>query len=225
MTDESTRREREALIAGDRAGALEPNETAELALFADLLADSSTWAAPDAALEDAVVRAVAEADSEAEAELVAFATPPPVRERASRRRRITYSVLAVAAAVAIVLGAVAVVRSGTKRDFTAELSGGPLAPGAHASADIERNAAGFRIRLDAAGLPSLQPSEFYQAWLKNDAGTLVPIGSFSSSDASITLWSGVSPSDFPTMTVTIESTDNDQTSSGRRVLAGPVTPT
>jgi hypothetical protein len=58
--------------------------------------------------------------------------------------------------------------------------------------------------------------------LKNAAGTLVPIGTFSSSDGHVTLWSGVSPKDFPTITVTIESPDNDQESSGRRVLVGEI---
>jgi Anti-sigma-K factor rskA len=68
----------------------------------------------------------------------------------------------------------------------------------------------------------LPNGEYYQAWLKNAAGALVPIGTFSSADASITLWSGVSPRDFPTITVTIESADNHQASSGRRVLVGEV---
>ena len=46
MTDRPTNEEREALIAGGHAGALEPDEAAELALLADLLADPSTWAEP-----------------------------------------------------------------------------------------------------------------------------------------------------------------------------------
>ena len=58
--------------------------------------------------------------------------------------------------------------------------------------------------------------------MKNAADTLVPIGTFSSSDGRITLWCGVSPKDFPTLTVTIEATDNEQTSSGRQVLVGEV---
>jgi hypothetical protein len=50
----------------------------------------------------------------------------------------------------------------------------------------------------------------------------VPIGTFSSSDGLVTLWSSVSPEQFPTITVTIEATDNQQGSSGRRVLIGDV---
>ena len=50
----------------------------------------------------------------------------------------------------------------------------------------------------------------------------MPIGTFSSSDGRVTLWSGVSPKEFPTITVTIEAADGDQGSSGRRVLTGDV---
>ena len=130
--------------------------------------------------------------------------------------------VAAAAAIAIAFGTVVVARRSTSADFDARLQATALAPGAHASAGITRNGAGFRIVLDARGLPALPAGQYYQAWLKNPAGTLVPIGTFSSSDGRVTLWSGVSPKEFPAMSVTIESTDNDQTSSGRRVLAGEV---
>ena len=76
--------------------------------------------------------------------------------------------------------------------------------------------------LDARGLPKLPAGEYYQAWLKNAAGTLVPIGTFSSSDGRVTLWSGVSPKDFRVISVTIEAADGDQGSSGHRVLVGEV---
>ncbi len=216
MTDDSTKREREALIAGDRAGALDAEAAADLSLFADLLADPSTWAEPEAALEDSVVDAVMRAGA---------AEPEPAVDdlAARRRRRRTWSaVLAAAAAIVIALGAFAVLRERSSSDFTAQLRATALAPGAGASAAVTRNAAGFRVSLDAHGLPALAAGEFYQAWLKNAAGTLVPIGSFSSGDGRVTLWSGVSPKDFPTLTVTIESTDNVQAPSGRRVLVGTV---
>jgi len=80
------------------------------------------------------------------------------------------------------------------------------------------------VIVDADGLPALRDDEYYQAWLRNARGTLVPIGTFSSSDGRITLWSGVSPKDFPAISVTIESSDNEQPSSGRRVLTGELRP-
>ena len=219
MTDRPTNEEREALIAGDQAGALEPDEAAELALMADLLAHPSTWVEPDAALEDAIVRAVVGG----EPDLTVAPAATPFRHRAaSRRRRLVLSALASAAAIAILIGAVVAARGGTGTDFTSRLSATALAPGARGSAGITHNRAGFRISLVTHGLAPLPRGEYYHAWLKNAAGTLVPIGTFSSSDDRITLWSGVSPQDFSTITVTIEAADNDQTSSGRRVLVGDV---
>lgn len=222
MADRSRDEQREMLIVGDRAGALEPDEAADVPLLADLLADPSTWAEPRPGLEDVVVEAVSAADA---------IQPRGWRETASARgrgvSRVSGIVLAAAAAIAIVaiVSAIVVSRGDSSPEFTADLAATELIPGARATADITPNDGGFRIVLDASGLPSLAEGEFYQGWLKDAEGTLVPIGTFSSSDDQVTLWSGVSPADFPLMTVTIEKTDNDQTSSGRVVLAGPVEPT
>ncbi len=218
MADRPTNEEREKLLADARGGALEPQEAAELSLLADVLGDSSTWAEPRAGLEDAVVRAVADAESTT----TTSRTPPARSEARRRRRRVLASALAAAAVIATVVATVLVTRGGTSPDYEAQLRGTVSAPGAQASADITRNDAGFRITLDANGLPALRSGEYYQAWLKNAAGALVPIGTFSSSDGRVTLWSGLSPKDFPTLTVTIEATDNDQTSSGRQVLMGEI---
>ena len=221
MTDGRTNEEREALIAGDRAGLLQPDEADELAFMAELLADPSTWAEPAASLEDAVVLAVAAADPASSTS----AAPTTTRSRGApgtRRRRIFLSAVAVAATLAVVIGVFVATRSSSSADYAANLVATGSAPGAQASAAITRTKAGFRVALDAHGLPALRAGEYYQAWLKNAAGTLVPIGTFSSSDGRVTLWSGVSPKDFPTMTVTIEKADNIQESSGVRVLAGEV---
>jgi hypothetical protein len=219
LSDRSTDDHREALIANEVVGELAPGDQDELALLAELLADESTWTEPSAGLEDAVVRAVADT--------APLAAAPATNSDAAdlgagktRRRHSMLSAVAAAAAVAILLGTLVETRRTTSLDFTAQLSATGLAPGAHASADITRNKAGFRVVLDARGLPPLPQRRYYQAWLKNARGTLVPIGTFSSSDGRVTLWSGVGPLDFPAISVTIESADNDQASSGRRVLTG-----
>jgi len=63
----------------------------------------------------------------------------------------------------------------------------------------------------------IHPAKMY----RNDAGTLVPIGTFNEGQ-DVTLWAGVSPVDFPTLTVTREEADGDQASSGEKVLVGTV---
>jgi hypothetical protein len=220
MNERLTNGQREALITEGRARSLAPHEAADVALLAVLLREPSTWAEPNASLEDGVVQAVMSAPPAAEALLAS--TNRERRDATTRRRRIVVSALSTAAAIAIILGAVVVAGRATSADFEAQLSATAVVPGARASADVTRKGAGFRFVLDAHGLPALPPGEYFQAWLKSSTGTLIPIGTFSSSDGRVTLWSGVSPKQFPTMSVTIEATDNDQATSGRRVLVGEV---
>jgi hypothetical protein len=185
----------------------------DLELLDDLLAHPSTWVEPPPDLEDIVVWAVAES-----------AAPMPTNSRTPRRRRRAASLFAVAAvlAAALVVGSTVVIGNSSNGDYAGELRATGLAPGAHASVVITHTDAGFRVNLDARRLPPLEHGEFYEAWLKNAAGTLVPIGTFSSSNGRVTLWSGVSPRHFPTLTITIEPSDNNQASSGQRVLMGDV---
>ena len=57
--------------------------------------------------------------------------------------------------------------------------------------------------------------------MKNGAGVLVAIGTFNEGPR-VTLWSGVAPSDFPTITITEQEANGNPASSGQRVLAGTV---
>jgi Anti-sigma-K factor rskA len=77
--------------------------------------------------------------------------------------------------------------------------------------------------VDATGLPRLDDGRFYQAWLRDAAGTLVTVGTFNEPD-DVVLWAGVSPIEFPTLTVTRELADGDPASSGERVLEGTIAP-
>jgi hypothetical protein len=222
MTQRMTNDEREALIAGGRVRALEGDEAAELPLLAALLADPMTWAEPSASLEDSIVQAIVN-DEPCEATVTAIVDRSG---RTNRRTRIIIpaAVAAVAAAVAIFVGSVVASSDHTSPDFTAALAPTGLQAGAHGSAEVVRNKGGFRIVLDATSLQRLRDGAYYEAWLKDAAGTLVPIGTFSSGDEYIALWSGVSPATFTTLTVTIETQDNDQGSSGQVVLVGDVRP-
>ena len=96
-------------------------------------------------------------------------------------------------------------------------------PGAGGEATFTKTDSGWRIELDATGLPRRQGGLFYQAWLRSAAGVLVPIGTFNEG-REVTLWAGVSPKDYPTLTVTRERADGDQASSGEKVLAGAARP-
>ncbi len=128
---------------------------------------------------------------------------------------------AATAAAAVVIGLGVFGSSTSGKAFHAALAGTGLAPGADGRAMLRKTPSGWRIELVATGLPRLDNGRFYEAWLRNSAGVLVPIGTFNEG-RKVTLWAGVSPKDFPTLTVTRERADGDQTSSGEKVLVGKV---
>jgi hypothetical protein len=129
---------------------------------------------------------------------------------------------AVATAVLTLAVGVAVFRSGSSGvRFHAALAATDLVPGARGAATLSKTSSGWRIELNATGLPRLAGGRFYEAWLRDSAGVLVPIGTFNEG-RKVTLWAGVSPTSFTTLTVTREQADGDQTSSGEKVLVGTV---
>jgi hypothetical protein len=147
------------------------------------------------------------------------ATELPRRELVPRRFVAVAATATAALAVAIGL---AVFHSGTSAArFHAALAPTGVVPGATGSASLVKTASGWRIELDATRLPRLDNGRFYEAWLRNSAGVLVPIGTFNEG-RNVTLWAGVSPSDFRSLTVTREQADGDQASSGEKVLVGTV---
>jgi len=143
----------------------------------------------------------------------------PRRARPARRFVLVGAGLAAAAAAAI---AIVVVSSGTSGgQLKAALGPTALDPGARGEATLAKTSSGWRINLNATGLPRLDGGRFYEGWLRNQAGVLVPIGTFNEG-RHVTLWAGVSPRDFPTLSITREQADGNQASSGQKVLVGTV---
>ncbi len=137
-------------------------------------------------------------------------------------RRLALGGVAAAAVAAAAIVAVVVVGSGSSGTrFQAALGPTPLAPGASGEATLTRTTSGWRIHLDATGLPRLEGDRFYEAWLRGSKGVLVPIGTFNEA-RNVTLWAGVSPASYKVLTVTRERADGNQASSGEKVLAGRV---
>ena len=182
----------------------DPGEPAA-ALLVDVLRDASTWVEPRDALEETIVRAVDAART---------------RRRDSRRLvlRAAAAMTAVAAACALVFGVIS--RHASHAELTGHLTASGSLPRAAGSAEVYRSRSGFRVALDAAGLPDQPAGRYYEAWLADANGAELPVGTFSSSRGAITLWAGLSSADFSRMTVTLETVDNDQAPSRDVVLAG-----
>jgi Anti-sigma-K factor rskA, C-terminal len=208
--------DRIAYLAGEDIGSLDDFDQAELDDLKELLADPSLWAEPSAGLENSVVAAIT-----GDAPVRASAPPPPPpptridRHRSWRRPAAVLGALAAAAAVVI---GVVIVSGDTDNPDKFEVA----LPTPGGGLEIERKQGGWEIKLDLPGLPRLDNGRYYQAWLKNADDVLVPIGSFNEGE-DVILWAGVSPREFNTFTITREAADGDQSSSGDRVLAAPIT--
>lgn len=206
-----------AYLAGDGGGPLSPEEIADLNELRAVLGDTSTWSEPPPELEELVVAAIV-AEARQVPQVVDLTA---VRER-RRRRAVGVGAAILATAAAVVAFAVFGPDRGDRPDFSMALQATALAPGATGHADLTKTQSGWRVELDATGLPRLDNGQFYEAWLKKD-DVLVPIGTFNEGKK-VTLWAGVPVTDYKTLTVTIEATDNNQASSGQRVLVGTVSP-
>jgi Anti-sigma-K factor rskA len=197
---------------------------AELDDLNRLLADPAVWAEAGVDLSDRVVEAVtaaARGDRSADDPLPAVKRFPDSR----RPRRAWYSVVAVAAAVLVALG-LATALSGdhehARLRYAVALRGTALAPDAHGHATLTRTASGWEIYLDARGLPRRAGAGCYEAWLKNSAGVLVPVGTFNEPE-DVRLWAGAAPTAFPILTVTRQLV-GDTSSSGEVVVSGTARP-
>jgi hypothetical protein len=215
------------------------HESAELAA----LADGSLPADRRGALEERVAASPELADRLAEQQrAVALAqtaaaevkAPDDLRAHVQARRqarsaRSPRRVLLAGAAAAAIVGAVALglIVSGSStptEQFHAALRAPSSLSGASGEATLTKTSSGWRVELDASGLPRLDGGRFYEAWLRDEAGVLVPIGTFNEG-REVILWAGVSPKEFRTLTVTREQANGNQASSGQKVLVGTAEPT
>ena len=133
-------------------------------------------------------------------------------------RRLALGGVAAAAVAAAAVAAVVVIGGSGSRgtQFQAALGPTPLASGASGEATLTMTSSGWRIDLDATGLPRLEGDRFYEAWLRSSKGVLVPLGTFNEGQ-NVTLWAGVSPLSYKVLTVTRERADGNDASSGQKV--------
>jgi Anti-sigma-K factor rskA, C-terminal len=218
-------------LSGDPNAPLEPDDREALDQLRALLADEATWVEPDPALEGRVLAAISDAAAAQDAPAAPaqdMPTAAPTRRlpalRLPRARRL---VPALAAGLAAILAAVVLLtgRGPAPTQFSVILHATALAPGAGGNATLTKTNVGWRVNLSAHGLPLRKANgTYYQAWLKNRAGNLVPIGTFNQ-PTSITMWSGVSPQKgFTTLTVTRQRASLSPASSHQVVLTGVAQP-
>ena len=204
-------------------GSLDPERRAEIEAQIEAQIEASPILADRLAEQERAVALLRGAGDEVEAPAGLRARLEAQRSARTVRtpRRLALGGVAAAAVAAAAIVAVVVGSGSHGTRFQAALGSSPLAPGASGEATLTRTSSGWRIHLDATGLPRLAGDRFYEAWLRGSKGVLVPIGTFNEA-RNVTLWAGVSPASYKVLTVTRERADGNQASSGEKVLAGPV---
>ena len=194
-----------AYLAGDDGASLTPAERAEIDDLRAALSHPAVWVEADPDLEERVVAAIAETGAR------------------HRSRTIRYALVGGAAAVLLAVGLVVGVtihHQTAPLRYAASLSGTHLAPDATGEVTITKSTGGWKIHLHATGLPRRDNGAYYEAWLKDAAGLLVPVGTFNE-PLDVILWAGVPPTSHPVFTITRQLANGDPASTGEVVLAGP----
>jgi len=208
-------------LAGEPVDSLSPAERAALDQVRDSLHSWATWVEPDPKLEDLVVDAIAH---EARSRPVAPRARRPAFLPRLVLRRPVLAFGSFAAALAVVVAVIVIATRSTTpapERFAMVVRGTAIAPNAYGSATLTKEPSGWSVHLTATGLPHLANGRYYQAWLKNAAGILVPIGTFNDA-RNVTLWSGVPVTQYRTLTVTVQLANGNPASSGRRAMIGTI---
>ena len=166
------------------------------------------------------------------------ADPPPVRpdpavraaSRTGRTRRSTQVFSAVAAAVVIgVAGALIgyAVRAPQPDPpavggsaALAAVPGGPGTPAESGIARLLRTADGAQVRVDAAGLPTVDGA--YEVWLFGPDGRMVSLGVLDRGTGTFTVPHGIDPNAYRTVDISDEPADGNPVHSGVSVLRGVI---
>jgi anti-sigma-K factor RskA len=184
----------------------EPVDRERMDSIRAVLADEHTWAEPPPEVADHVVAAIG-----AQAE-----------EGTALRRRWSWTAVGIAAAavVALVLGLSGVFSS--EETTFVSMAGTDLQPEVTGQAAIKKTGSGWWIELDLDDLPAAAPGTYYEAWVWNDEGEGVSIGTFHFRETAdpIVMWSGVDPADYPSVWVTLEDEDGNPSASDRIVVWG-----
>lgn len=152
------------------------------------------------------------------------ATVDEVAERRAQRRPRTWLVVAAAAAVGILVGAglTSVVRSTSTDVIVAKAVLDPIGgSGVAGTATIARGGDGSVLTIDVPGLDTAQDG-YYEVWMATaDTKTMVALGTLNpGTPGTFALPSGMDPSAFPVVDVSLEHFDGDAAHSATSIVRG-----
>lgn len=179
----------------------------ELRSMQAVLDVDALWASPDPAMEETVVSLIGAASRSGAGS----------DSRRWARRRTAFAAAAVAVVVAAVAAGVAVITRLPGPDWEVAVPGTEIAPEAVAVARGWVEPGGTRLEFDITGLDPAPPESIYEVWFSR--GSIhISAGTFSSSDDTIEMWTGIARKDFPRIWVTVEPIDTDESPALTTVL-------
>lgn len=131
------------------------------------------------------------------------------------KKRWPIPVVAAAAVTAAVITSAGILAA-RRPDWTVEIAGTELAPGAVAVASGWNARTGTRIVLDVDGLEPAPPGQHYELWFTRES-VHISAGTFTG-PGRVEMWAGVARSDYPRLWVTLEQADEDSGPSRETVL-------
>lgn len=197
-----------AYLAGDR----HDGPDSRLDSLRAVLAEGMTWAVPPQSVLDELIDSIGSERTEPDR---------PVSRRSFRlwpRLAFGTMTLAVVALVWVALS------GGTAAVVT--LAGTDLEPAANGVAQLSQTGAGWSIEIDVADLPPADTGYYYEAWVWNDTGDGVSIGTFHlrGGPEPVQLWAGVDVADYPWIWITLQKEGAGAAVSDQVVMRGRIEP-
>lgn len=194
------------------AGSRENGADAGLDSLRAVLADESTWAVPPQSIFDQLIDHIG---SERR-----HATRPGRPWSLRLWLRLGFAALAIA----IVVVAWAAFSGSPEARVT--LAGTELEPSATGVAQLFQTGAGWSIEIDLADLPPADDDYYYEAWVWNDTGDGVSIGTFHlrGGPEPVQMWAGVDVAEYPWIWITLQREGGGAEVSDWVVMRGKLEP-
>lgn len=186
-----------------------PEDHERLDMIRSILADEALWSEPPPEVGRTIIEAVGDSSTDTE------------RRAADQSRRIRWLGGAAAAILVLVVGFLAFFNE-EPAEIGIAMAGTELETEASGQATLRPTGDGWWIRLEVKDLPAALPGTYYEGWMWSDDGDGVSIGTFHlrGGGEEVTLWSGVDPTSYPSIWVTLEDEDGDPAASERVVMRG-----
>lgn len=194
------------------AGSQDNGADARLNSLRAVLADETTWAVPPQSVLDQLIDRIGSERADS--------ARPARRWTLQLWPRLAFAVLAIAVV------AVAWVAFSDSPQARVTLAGTELEPSANGIAQLSPTGAGWSIEIEVADLPPAGDGYYYEAWVWNETGDGVSIGTFHlrGGPEPVQMWAGVDVAEYPWIWISLQREGGGAEVSDQVVMRGKLDP-